>query len=179
MRPTRRTWGILAEFERPDEVVRAAELARSHGYRVLEAYSPFPVEGLAAALGFRHSRLPLLVLVGGILGGAGGFFLQYWVSVIEYPQIVGGKPDNSWPAFIPITFEMTVLVAALTAVLGMLGMNGLPRPHHPLFAVPEFERASRDRFFLALAATDPLYDPVTSRAFFEELHPISLREVSE
>jgi hypothetical protein len=174
---TARTWGLIAEFESPKDLVRAALAARARGLRRIEGYSPFPVEGLREALGIRTTRLPWLVLAGGILGGLAGFGLQYWVSVIEYPMNVGGKPDNSWPAFIPITFETTILGAALAAVLGMLAANGLPLPHHPLFEVPAFIGASRDRFFLAVSASDPAFDPPAIRAFFAELAPVAVHEV--
>ena len=126
----------MAEFDSPEAVVEATRHAYERGYRMMEAYTPFPVEGLAEALGFRHNKIPAVVLIGGIVGGLGGFFMQWYSAVLSYPIDVGGRPFNSWPAFIPITFEMTVLFAALAAVFGMLGLNGLPRPHHPVFNVP-------------------------------------------
>ena len=125
-------YGVLAEFENPDDLLDAVRRARQAGYRRMDAYTPFPVERLAEELGFHRTALPIVVLIGGLVGCAGGFLLQYWVSAIDYPLNIGGRPLNSWPAFIPVTFELTILVAALSAVLGMLGLNGLPMPYHPL-----------------------------------------------
>jgi hypothetical protein len=170
-------YGLMAEFDSPTAVVDAARRAYDAGYRKMDAYSPFPIEDLTEAIGFRHTRLPMIVLTGGILGAVGGFGLQYWVSVIEYPLNVGGKPFLSWPSFIPVTFETTILVAALFAVLGMLALNGMPMPYHPVFNVPEFALASKDKFFLCLEATDPQFDPVSSRKFLESLEPKSVWEV--
>jgi len=170
-------YGLLAEFDSPTAVVDAARRAHDAGYRKMDAYSPFPIEDLTEAIGFRHTRLPMIVLTGGILGAVGGFGLQYWVSVIEYPVNVGGRPFLSWPSFIPVTFETTVLVAALFAVLGMLALNGMPMPYHPVFNVPEFALASKDKFFLCLEAADPQFDPVSSRKFLESLGPKSVWEV--
>jgi hypothetical protein len=162
-------YGLLAEFEAPEELVAAAERAYADGYRRVDAYTPFPVHGLAEAIGFRTNRLPLLVLIGGIVGAGAGFFSQYWAAVIDYPINVGGRPLNSWPSFVPITFEVTILVAALTAVLGMLALNGLPQPYHPVFNAPRFALATRDRFFLCIEAGDPRFDPETTRKFLEDL----------
>ncbi|NIP18513.1 MAG: DUF3341 domain-containing protein, partial [Xanthomonadales bacterium] len=145
----------MAEFHEPDSLLAGVERAREAGYRKMDAYSPFPIEGLAEALGFRRTRIPLVVFLGGLVGCLGGFFLQYWVSAVDYPLNVGGRPLFSWPAFIPVTFELTILVAAFAAVLGMLGLNGLPMPYHPLFHVERFALASRDRFFLCIEADDP------------------------
>ena len=164
-----RIYGLLAEFEAPEDLVSAAERAYADGYRHMDAHTPFPVHGLAEAIGFHTNRVPLLVLIGGIIGAGLGFFSQYWAAVIDYPINVGGRPLNSWPAFIPITFEVTILVAALTAVLGMLALNGLPQPYHPVFNAPRFALATRDRFFLCIEATDPRFDPVATRAFLEGL----------
>jgi Alternative complex III, ActD subunit len=168
--------GLMAEFSDPGELVTAAERTRTAGYTRFDCYTPFPIEELAEAMGQHHSRLPLLVLIGGILGMVGGFALCYWTSVISYPIIVGGRPFNSWPSFIPITFETTVLSAALFAVLGMLGLNGLPMPYHPVFNVPRFALASRDRFFLCIEANDPKFDIDETWAFLSRMQP---RQVSQ
>jgi hypothetical protein len=173
---TPRLYGLLAEFDAPEDLVTAAERVYADGYRRLDAYTPFPVHGLAEAIGFHTNRLPLLVLIGGILGAGAGFFSQYWAAVIDYPLNVGGRPFNSWPAFVPITFEVTILVAALTAVLGMLALNGLPQPYHPVFNAPRFALATRDRFFLCIEATDPRFDPQATRKFLEGL---GAKEVSD
>lgn len=167
-------YGLLAEFASADALLQAAAAARAGGYRKLDAYTPFPVEGLSEALGMEHTRLPWIVLAGGAVGAIAGYGLQYWVSVIEYPLNIGGRPLHSWPAFIPITFETTILVASLSAVLGMLALNGLPRPHHPLFAVEAFSLASRDRFFLCIEARDPQFDAVETRRFLETLAPAGI-----
>jgi hypothetical protein len=172
-------YGILAEFDDADELVAAAERVHEAGYRRVEAYSPMPVEGLADAIGFHRTRMPLVVLVGGIVGGLSGYGLQYYATVVAYPMNVGGRPLHSWPAFIPVTFEMTILFAALAAVLGMLAMNGLPRPHHPLFGVPQFDRASRDRFFLCIMRSDPLYHERTTRELLETLGATEVIDVPE
>ena len=168
-------YGLMAEFEDPTSLVAAAHRAREHGYHNMDAYSPFPIEELHEALDMHHTRLPLIVLVGGLVGCIGGYALQYWASAIAYPINVGGKPYHSWPAFIPITFECTILVAALSAVLGMLALNGLPQPYHPIFSVPRFALASRNRFFLCIEAKDPKFDVDNTRAFLETLGP---REVT-
>jgi hypothetical protein len=169
-------YGLMAEFDSPTELVLAARKAHEEGYRCMDAYSPFPIEELSEAIGFGHSSVPLLVLVGGILGALGGFLLQYWISAVNYPLNVGGRPLNSWPSFIVVTFEMTILGAALFAVLGMLALNGLPMPYHPVFNVPRFAFASKDRFFLAIEATDPKFDRVQTEHFLRDL---GSREVSE
>ena len=170
-------YGVMAEFENPEMLYAGAERAHAAGYRRVDAYSPFPIEGLAEVIGFKRTQLPLIVLIGGILGGIGGFYLQYWSSVIDYPLIVGGKPYNSWPAFIPVTFETTILGAALAAVLGMLGLNGLPMPYHPVFNVERFALASRDRFFLCIEAADPKFDIDDTVEFLRSLNPSSIHEV--
>jgi hypothetical protein len=162
-------YGLMAEFHSPAEVVEAAHLVRGAGYRKVDAYSPYPIEALSEALDFHHSRLPLLVLIGGIVGLVAGYGLQYWASVIEYPMNIGGRPFHSWPSFIPPAYETTILFAALTAVLGMLALNGLPEPYHPVFNVPNFALASRDRFFICIEATDPRFDREATRRLLESL----------
>jgi hypothetical protein len=169
-------YGMMAEFETPTELVHAARAAREAGYRKIDAFSPFPVEELDDVLDLHDRRLPLLVLIGGVLGGLAGYALQYWTSVHAYPLNVGGRPLHSWPSFVPVTFEMTILGAALSVVLGMLAVNGLPMPYHPVFNVPRFALSSRDRFFLCIKATDPLFDRDGTRRFFVRLVP---RQVSE
>lgn len=167
----RKLYGLLAEFDGPQRLQAAVERARDAGYRAMDAYTPFPVEGVAEALGARGRLLPPVALAGGLAGMAGGYFLQYYASVVAYPLDVGGRPFHSWPAFVPITFELTILGAALATVLGMLALNGLPMPYHPLFNVPEFELASRSRFFLCIEARDARFDPTETRRFLESLAP--------
>ena len=169
-------YGLMAEFESPTALVEAAERARLAGYKHMDAFSPFPIEELTEALGVRPTRLPLLVLIGGVIGCLGGFFMQWYSAVVDYPVNIGGRPDNSWPMFMPVTFEMTVLLAGLTAVFAVLALNGLPMPYHPVFNVPRFALATRDRFFLCIEATDPQFDRAATRDFLQGLHP---REVSE
>lgn len=166
----------MAEFADPKSLISAARSAYEHGYRRLDAYTPFPIEELSEAIGFHRNHLPLIVLIGGILGFLGGLGLQYYVSVIAYPLNVGGKPFWSWPSFIPVTFECTILVAAFAAVLGMLGLNGLPEPYHPVFNLKRFALATRDRFFLCIESQDPKFDRDKTWRFLDGLQP---REVSE
>lgn len=170
-------YGVIAEFDNPDDLIAATQHAYDRGFRLMEAYTPFPVHGLPDALGFRHNKIPAVVLIGGITGGLTGFFMQWYSAVLDYPIDVGGRPFNSWPAFIPITFEMTVLFAALSAVFGMLALNGLPRPHHPVFNAPNFALASRNRFFLCIQARDQLFDLETVRSVLAEHHPRAINEV--
>jgi hypothetical protein len=172
---SRSIYGMMAEFDDPNALVGATRLAHHEGYRRMDAYSPFPIEELHEALGANHTRLPLIVLVGGLVGCIGGYLLQYWVSASAYPLNVGGRPYHSWPAFIPVTFECTILMAALSAVLGMLALNRLPMPYHSVFNVPRFALASRNRFFLCIEAKDPKFDLEATRRFLETLNP---REVS-
>jgi len=171
------TYGLMAEFESPTAIVAAARRAYEEGYRRMDAYSPFPIEELAEAIGFHRNRVPLLVLIGGVIGCLGGYGLQYYLSAINYPINVGGRPLNSWPAFIPVTFELTVLIAALFCVLGMLALNGLPMPYHPVFNVPRFALASRDRFFLVIEAADPKFERAATKSFLEGLHPREVIDV--
>ena len=172
-----RLFGLAAEFDSPEALVEAAERLRDAGYTRAEAYTPFPVEGLSRALGFRRTKIAMIVLIGAIIGTAGAFGMQWYANVISYPWNIGGKPPNSWPAFIPITFELGVLGAALAAVIGMLALNGLPQPYHPMFNLPQFSLASRDRFFLCIEATDPKFDLDQTRRVLEDLHPIFVAEV--
>jgi hypothetical protein len=169
-------YGLAAEFDSPTALVHAARMAREAGYTHMDAYSPFPVEGLPEALGFRRTEMPLLILIGGITGALSGFALQYYCAVVSYPINVAGRPLNSWPSWIPVTFEMTVLIASLTAVFGLLALCGLPMPYHPLFHVPRFSRATRDSFFLCIESADPRFDRSATKNFLSELNP---REVSE
>src|ERR1051325_6783694 len=162
-------WGLMAEFDQPAELVRACRAAREAGYRRMDAYTPFPMEAVFEALGLHRNAMPFIVLCGGILGCVGGLSLCFWVSVVAYPLNVGGRPFFSLPAFIPVTFECTILVAALFAVLGMLALNGLPMPYHPAFNVASFALASTDRFFLIVEAADPHFDPDRTKAFLQSL----------
>jgi hypothetical protein len=177
MKPSNRppVYGLIAEFEDPNALLAAAHRAHDAGYRRMDAYTPFPIEALHEALGLHDTRLPMIVLIGGLFGCIGGYGLQYWVSVIAYPLNVGGRPLHSWPAFIPVTFETTILAAALSAVLGMLALNGLPQPFHPVFNVPRFALASRNRFFLCIEAIDPQFSIDGTRQFLDSLGP---REVT-
>lgn len=171
-------FGISAEFDDPDAVLEAAKAAYGAGYRQMDAYSPFPIHGLSEAIGYSKSKVPLCTLIGGLTGAAAGFGLQWFASVVHYPYSIGGRPDFSWPAWIPITFEMMVLFAAFTAGLSMLAFNGLPRPYHSIFNAKNFERATSDRFFLCIESNDGKYDPDGTRQFLEGLDPKPL-EVSE
>ena len=170
--------GLMAEFDNPSALVAAAEKARLAGYRQMDAYSPIPIEELNEALGLRRTRLPILVFLGGLMGCLGGYGLQYWTQALEYPMNVGGRPFHSWPQFIPVTFETTVLGAALTAFVGMWALNRLPQPYHPVFNVPEFARASTDRFFLCIEALDPRFDRSGTWQFLEGLRPVGVSEVA-
>ena len=167
--PTPRLYGVMAQFDSPSALVAAARETYTAGYRRINGYSPFPIEELSDAIGFKRTTLPLIVLAGGIIGALGGFFMQYWMEVIDYPINVGGKPFNSWPAFIPITFECTVLAAAFAAVFGMLALNKLPQPYHPVFNAPNFALATRDSFFLVIEANDPKFDHDEAMRFLKTL----------
>jgi hypothetical protein len=170
-------YGVVVEFESATHLLAAAAKARDAGYKRMDAYSPFPVEGLTDALGQRPTKLPLVVLLGGLIGGLTGYFLQFYTSVYSYPIVVGGKPYHSAPMFIPVTFECTVLGASLAAVIGMLALNGLPMPYHPLFHIERFALASRDRFFLCIQARDPQFEVGRVREFLSGLE--GAREVTE
>jgi hypothetical protein len=172
-------YGLLAEFDTADLVVAAAERSYAEGYREMDAYTPFPVEGLADAIGFHKTWVPLVCLVGGLIGCCGGFFLQWWPNVIGYPLNVGGKPFNSWPSFIPITFELTILCAGLATVFGMLALNGFPEPYHPVFNAKNFELASRDKFFLCIEARDHKFDAQKTREFLLGLNAHEVSEIAE
>jgi hypothetical protein len=172
-------YGLMAEFEDTAQLLDATRRARDEGYQSMEAYTPFPVAGLSELLGVRGRRLPLIVLGGGLVGAGGGLFLQWYPAVIDYPWNVGGRPFASWPNFIPIAFETTILLAAVSAVLGMLWLNGLPEPYHPVFNVPQFELASHDRFFLVIEATDPHFDRQQTREFLLGLGAASVAEVPQ
>jgi hypothetical protein len=171
-------YGLLAEFEHPEELVAAAERARAEGYTKFDAFTPQPVEGLSEAMALRPSLMPKIVAAGAVLGALTGYFLQYYVSVVDWPLNVGGRPLHSWPAFIPITFELAVLFGAGAAFLGMLALNGLPRPYHPVFNVPRFAYASRNRFFLLIRAEDERFHPDRTRRFLESLRAHEIAEVA-
>jgi hypothetical protein len=170
-------YGMMAEFDSAQNLVDAAHHTHEAGYLKIDAYSPLPVEGLAEAIGFHKNNVPLVVLIGGLIGGLSGYLMQYWISAVSYPVNVGGKPYHSWPAFIVVTFEMTILFAGISAVFGMLALNGLPMPHHPVFNVPRFALATKDRFFLIVFSTDPKYSSSETRRFLESLGPRSISEV--
>jgi len=170
-------WGLMAEFASADDLVAAARRVREAGYERAEAYSPFHVEGLAEALGFERNRVPVFTFLGALLGGVGGYFLQWYAAVIDYPVNIGGRPLHSWPMFVPVTFEMAVLGGAFAAVISMFAANGLPRLRHPLFAAPEFDLATRNRFFLCLRADDPAWEAGRARELLEGLHPMRCVEV--
>ena len=173
-----RIYGVIAEFDSATALVNAARAAREKGYRKLDAYSPFPIEELSDALHLHKNWLPLIVLLGGIAGGIAGFLLQYYVTVVYFPINVAGRPLNSWPAYIVITFEMTILLAAISAVLGLLALCGLPIPYHPVFNVPRFRLASRNRFFLCIEAADPMFDRDRTCSFLESLEASEVSEVA-
>jgi hypothetical protein len=172
-------FGVMGEFSTPENLLAATKKAREAGYKHVEAYTPFPVEGLSEAVGFKWTAVPLLTLMGGVGGGLTGFGLQYWVAAITYPINIGGRPLNSWPAFIPVTFELTVLGASIFAVFGMLALNKLPQPYHPVFNVERFAQASTDKFFLCIEARDPKFDLVETSKFLQSLHAQHVNEVKD
>lgn len=170
------SYGLLAEFSDSDALLEAARTARAQGYSKMEAYTPHPNEEIFHELGHRN-HLPAVVLLGGALGALTGFGLQYYTAVVSYPVRVGGKPFNSWPSFIVVTFELTILFASLAAVLGMFALNRLPQPYHPVFNVPLFELASRDRYFLLIRSSDPLYEEEATERFLQSLSPLEIAPV--
>lgn len=174
--PEQPIYGYLAEYEHAEPLIAAAKAARAEGFQMMECYTPMPVHGLPEVMGYKN-KVATLVLMGGLAGMFVGFGLCYWVSVLHYPLDIGGRPFNSWPAFVVPTFECTILGAALTAVFGMLALNGLPQPYHPLFNVPRFSEATRSRFFLLIAASDPKFDMTKTRTFLTGLAPVSVTEV--
>jgi hypothetical protein len=176
---TPRTYGLLAEFDSPAALITAAEQVTAGGYTRTDAFSPFPIHGLADAIGFRENKVAPIILGGGITGLLGGFGLQYYCQVVAYPMNIGGRPTYSWVAWIPPTFEMTILFAAFAAVIGMFALNGLPQPYHPVFNAPRFALASQERFFLVIEATDPKFDPDRTRAFLAGLNPREVVAVDE
>jgi hypothetical protein len=171
------THGAMAAFNSAEALMAAADRAREAGYTRMDAYSPFPVEGLNEALGNKHTKLSMIVLAGAIVGGISGFLMQAWMEAIDYPKNIGGRPLISWPSFVPATFEMTILFGAFTAVIAMIALNGLPQPYHPVFNVPQFRRASRDGFFLVIESSDPKFDLQGTMGFLETLGPIGVYEV--
>ena len=177
MSSTPARYGLLAEFDDAETLLRAAHRVYQAGYRRLDAYTPLPVEGLAEALGIRRTWVPLIVLLGGLTGCLGGFSLQYWIAVMDYPINAGGRPLNSWPSFIPVTFELTILAAALSAVIGLFALCRLPWPSHPVFNVPEFEQATQERFFLCIEALDPRFSAEETRRFLAGLGPREVYDV--
>jgi hypothetical protein len=172
-----KVFGLMAEFDNVNDAVIAARRTYAAGYRKLDAYSPFPVEELSEAIGFHKNGVALVCLVGGLLGCTAAYVLQWWINTISYPINIGGRPLHSWPSFVIVTFEMTILFSGLSAVFGMLALNGLPMPYHPVFNVPRFELASRDRFFLVIFSSDRNYDPIGTREFLEGLNAVSIAEV--
>ncbi|MGA9884411.1 MAG: DUF3341 domain-containing protein [Candidatus Acidiferrales bacterium] len=172
-------YGLMAEFETPEDVLAAAHRTRAAGYQRIDAFSPIPVEGLAEAIGFDWTSLPIVTLIGGILGGLTGFFMCWYANVISFPLDIGGKPFNSWPAWIPITFELTILGGAIATVVGMLAMNGLPTPYHPVFNVDRFALSTTDKFFLCIKSRDKKFDLAETKAFLEGLNPHGVFEIED
>jgi hypothetical protein len=170
-------YGLMAEFDSAKELLAAAHKTHEAGYQKIDAYSPFPIEGLAEAIGFHKNHVALIVLIGGLIGGVSAYALQYWVAAITYPVNIGGRPFHSWPSFIIVTFELTILFAGLSAAIGMLALNGLPMPYHPVFNVAEFAKASENKFFLIVFSSDSKYDAARTRSFLEGLSPRMVAEV--
>jgi len=176
---TPKTFGLLAEFETADELIHATQKAAEAGYTDMDGYSPYPVGEVADALGFPRSEIGAIMFIGGLCGATFGFLMQYYLNGIDYPLNISGKPYFSWPQFAPITWELLVLTASLSGVIGLFALCGLPQPYHPLFNVPQFARATRDRFFLCIEATDPKFDPTQTKNFLQSLKPASVAEVPE
>src|SRR5438876_8937719 len=171
-------YGVMREFGTPEELLPAVKKIRQSGYRRLDAYAPFPIEGLSDALGLKRNLVPAITLLGGLAGGIGGFGLQYWAAAITYPLNIGGRPLNSCPAFIPVTFELTILGASFAAVFGMLALNRLPYPHHPVFNVARFTHASSDRFFVCIESKDRKFDLAECARLLQEVHAHHITEVA-
>ncbi len=171
-------YGLMAEFANPDALLAAARRVRDAGYTKFEAYSPFPIHGLGEAVGFKERSVSKIVLTGGIVGLIAGYGLEYWTSVISYPMNIGGRPQHSWPIFVPPAFETTILFAAIAAVVGMLALNGLPQPYHPVFNAPRFSMASQDSFFLVIEADDPKFEAAEARRLLDSLQPREVVEVA-
>ncbi len=172
-------YGVMAEFREPEQLLAAARAAYQAGYRKMDAYSPYAIEGVAEAIGFHKTKVPLIVLLGGITGGLTAYFMQWYSATIDYRLNVGGRPPHSWPAFVPITFELTILCAAIAGLIGMLWLNGLPRPYHPVFNAPEFLLASQTRFFLCIEADDHIFQLEDVRAFLNSLGAEKVMEVEK
>ncbi len=179
MRPTSVLYGFLAEFADPESLRECIRRAKAEGFRRIDAYTPFPVEGVSEELGLHRSFVPFVVLAGGLIGGLGGAFMQWYSSVYDYPLNIGGRPFNSWPSFVVITFELTILFAGLFGALGMLAVNGLPKPNHPLFNEPHFDRVTQDRFFMCIEARDPRFDLRQTWKFLEGFNPEGLYAVQD
>jgi len=177
MKPKRSLYGFLAEFAEPESLKQCIRSARHEGFKRMDAFTPFPVEGVSEELGAHRSMIPLLVLIGGVVGGLAGAFMQWYSSVVDYPLNIGGRPFNSWPSFIPVTFELTILIASLFAFFGVLALNRLPMPYHPVFNVERFELASRNRFFLCIEAVDSKFELERTRRFLDEIGSLGTYEV--
>jgi hypothetical protein len=176
-KPGKTLYGLMAEFDSADALVEATKRTYAEGYRKMDAFSPFPIEPVWEAMHANDKRVQFFVLCGGILGAFAGFGLCYWTQAIAYPLNIGGRPFNSWPSFIPVTFEVTILFAAFTTVIVMLGLNGFPMPYHPVFNVPRFSRASQDGLFLVIEADDPKFDRTRTHEFLKTLGPKEVNEV--
>ena len=176
---TKHLHGVIAEFERPEALAQAVEASRQAGYTRLEAFSPFPMRAVADTLGARPTAVPAIAAVAGLIGASIQYGTQYWLNGVDYPLNVGGRPLHSWPAFVPATLIVAILWAGAATLIALLFIIGLPRLHHPVFAVPGFERASEDRFFLLISSADPVFDPQRARAFLETLAPSAITEVAE